>query len=139
MQVTLSVGDAELLAGAHLRLTAGTRYGLVGRQASRAARGRCLPSPVAPGSILRSAAWPDGAFSRRARRNGVGKSSLLKAMGWGLVVGFPKSLRCLYIDQLEGVDPGLTPVEVVVAADATAQRAQVHTRRSRAQLASSGA
>ncbi len=34
-QVTLAVGDAELLAGAHLRLTAGTRYGLVGRQASR--------------------------------------------------------------------------------------------------------
>ncbi|KAL4449533.1 hypothetical protein ABPG77_007177 [Micractinium sp. CCAP 211/92] len=85
--VTLAVGDAELLAGAHLRLTAGTRYGLVGR-------------------------------------NGVGKSSLLKAMGWGLVIGFPKSLRCLYVDQLEGVDPGQSPVEVVVAADVAAQRAQ---------------
>ncbi|KAL4443909.1 hypothetical protein ABPG75_011646 [Micractinium tetrahymenae] len=85
--VTLAVGDAELLAGAHLRLAAGTRYGLVGR-------------------------------------NGVGKSSLLKAMGWGLVVGLPKSLRCLYVDQLEGVDLQQSPVQVVVAADAAAQRAQ---------------
>lgn len=60
-----------------------------------------------------------------ARRNGVGKSSLLKAMGWGLVIGFPKSVRCLYVDQLEGVDPGQSPVQVVVAADTEAQRAQV--------------
>lgn len=37
VQVTLAVGDAELLAGAHLRLTAGTRYGLVGRQDLRGA------------------------------------------------------------------------------------------------------
>ncbi|PSC67915.1 ABC transporter ATP-binding [Micractinium conductrix] len=85
--LALAAGDAELLAGAHLKLAAGTRYGLVGR-------------------------------------NGVGKSTLLKAVGWGLVVGFPKSLRCLYVDQLEGVDPEQSPVEVVVAADSEAQRAQ---------------
>ena len=54
----------------------------------------------------------------------MGKSTLLKAVGWGLVVGFPKSLRCLYVDQLEGVDPEQSPVEVVVAADSEAQRAQ---------------
>lgn len=29
--VTLAVGDSELLADAHLRLTAGQRYGLIGR------------------------------------------------------------------------------------------------------------
>jgi ATPase subunit of ABC transporter with duplicated ATPase domains len=54
----------------------------------------------------------------------VGKSSLLKAIGWGLVVGFPKNLRCLYVDQLEGVDLQQSCLEVVLQADAPAQRAQ---------------
>jgi hypothetical protein len=54
----------------------------------------------------------------------VGKSSLLKAIGWGLVVGFPKNLRCLYVDQLEGVDLQQPCLEVVLQADAAAQRAQ---------------
>jgi ATPase subunit of ABC transporter with duplicated ATPase domains len=67
-------------------------------------------------------------------RNGVGKSSLLKALGWGLVVGLPKSLRCLYVDQLEGVDLGMTPVEVVVAADTEAQRAQRESQALEAAL-----
>lgn len=31
----------------------------------------------------------------------MGKSTLLKAIGWGLVVGFPRHVRCLYVDQLE--------------------------------------
>lgn len=42
----------------------------------------------------------------------------------GLVVGFPKNLRCLYVDQLEGVDLEQSAVEVVVGADVAAQRAQ---------------
>jgi ATPase subunit of ABC transporter with duplicated ATPase domains len=57
-------------------------------------------------------------------RNGIGKSTLLKAAGWGLIIGFPKSLRCLYVDQLEGADLQQSAVEVVVAADTAAQRAQ---------------
>ncbi|KAL4855189.1 ABC transporter F family member 3 [Chlorella vulgaris] len=85
--VQLAVGDRELLADAHLRLSSGVRYGLVGR-------------------------------------NGIGKSTLLKAAGWGLIIGFPKSLRCLYVDQLEGADLQQSAVEVVVAADTAAQRAQ---------------
>ncbi|KAI7843107.1 hypothetical protein COHA_003278 [Chlorella ohadii] len=86
-QLHLAVGDRELLADAHLRLFAGRRYALVGR-------------------------------------NGVGKSTLLKAMGWGLMIGFPKNLRCLYVDQLEGVDPQQTAIQVVVQADTEAQRAE---------------
>jgi ATPase subunit of ABC transporter with duplicated ATPase domains len=54
----------------------------------------------------------------------VGKSSLLKAIGWGLVVGFPKNLRCLYVDQLEGVDLQQSCLDVVLQADVAAQRAQ---------------
>jgi hypothetical protein len=30
--------------------------------------------------------------------------ALLQAIGYGLVIGFPRNLRCLYVDQLEGVD-----------------------------------
>lgn len=60
----------------------------------------------------------------RLCRNGIGKSTLLKAAGWGLIVGLPKSLRCLYVDQLEGADLQQSAVEVVVAADTAAQRAQ---------------
>lgn len=85
--VHLAVGDRELLTSAHLRLTAGHRYGLLGR-------------------------------------NGIGKSTLLKAMGMGLMVGFPKNLRCLYVDQLEGMGPEQRVVEVVLGADVAAQRAQ---------------
>eukprot|EP00887_Chlorella_sp_A99_P007453 scaffold2.g7453.t1 len=60
-------------------------------------------------------------------RNGSGKSTLLKALGWRLVVGLPRSLRCLYVDQLEGADPEATPVELVTQADAAAVRAQAET------------
>ena len=35
-------------------------------------------------------------------RNGVGKSSLLRAMGWDLLLGFPRHVRCLYVSQVGG-------------------------------------
>ena len=53
----------------------------------------------------------------------MGKSSLLKAIGYKLVVGLPRLLRCLYVDQLEGVKPEQTPVELVLQADTAAQTA----------------
>ena len=57
------------------------------------------------------------------------RSTLLKAIGQGLVVGFPKNIRALYVDQLEGVDDHSTVLEVVMSADK-----EVITWRQQAQL-----
>ncbi|CAL8465918.1 g5454 [Coccomyxa elongata] len=61
--------------------------------------------------------------------NGVGKSTLLKAIGQGLVVGFPTNLRALYVDQLEVAEECSSVLEVVMNADK-----EVLTWRRQAQL-----
>jgi hypothetical protein len=45
------------------------------------------------------------------------RSTLLRAIGEGLVVGFPKNLRALYVDQLEGGTEQGSVLETVMAAD----------------------
>ena len=45
------------------------------------------------------------------------RSTLLRAIGEGLVVGFPKSIRALYVDQLEGGSEQGSVLEAVMAAD----------------------
>lgn len=51
-------------------------------------------------------------------RNGTGKSTLLKAIGYGQLIGFPLNIRTLYIEQLPSDTPeGQTVVETVLAAD----------------------
>ncbi|KAF9305122.1 hypothetical protein BGZ74_011329 [Mortierella antarctica] len=51
-------------------------------------------------------------------RNGTGKSTLLKAIGYGQLIGFPLNIRALYIEQLPSDTPeGQTVVETVLAAD----------------------
>lgn len=45
------------------------------------------------------------------------RSTLLKAIGKGLVVGFPRNLRALYVDQLEVAEKHRTVLEVVMSAD----------------------
>ncbi|KAJ3035967.1 hypothetical protein HDV00_003261 [Rhizophlyctis rosea] len=50
-------------------------------------------------------------------RNGVGKSTLLRAIGHGMLIGFPTNIRVLYVEQLEDVDPNLTVVDTVLGAD----------------------
>ncbi|KAG0027906.1 hypothetical protein BGZ82_008706 [Podila clonocystis] len=51
-------------------------------------------------------------------RNGTGKSTLLKAIGYGQLIGFPLNIRTLYIEQLPSDIPeGQTVVETVLAAD----------------------
>ena len=54
-------------------------------------------------------------------RNGTGKSTLLKSLGWGLLVGLPSTLRVLYVDQLEGVEGDMSVVDVVMEADRRGQ------------------
>ncbi|KAF9427147.1 hypothetical protein BGZ94_005400 [Podila epigama] len=51
-------------------------------------------------------------------RNGTGKSTLLKAIGYGQLIGFPLNLRTLYIEQLPTETPeDQTVVETVLKAD----------------------
>ncbi|KAG0020772.1 hypothetical protein BGZ81_009206 [Podila clonocystis] len=51
-------------------------------------------------------------------RNGTGKSTLLKAIGYGQLIGFPLNLRTLYIEQLPTETPEeQTVVETVLKAD----------------------
>ncbi|CAJ0768374.1 6515_t:CDS:2, partial [Entrophospora sp. SA101] len=50
-------------------------------------------------------------------RNGVGKSTFLKSIGYNKLVGFPKNIRVLYIEQLESVEEKTTVLETVVKAD----------------------
>ncbi|TPX32529.1 hypothetical protein SmJEL517_g04365 [Synchytrium microbalum] len=78
--IQLSVNERELLVDANLRLFAGVKYGLVGR-------------------------------------NGIGKSTLLMAIGHGYLIGFPKNIRALYVEQLEGVDTSRPVINIVVDAD----------------------
>jgi ATP-binding cassette, subfamily F, member 3 len=50
---------------------------------------------------------------------------LLKALGWGLVAALPRRLRCLYVDQLEGMGSSeRSAAEIVAGADIEARRAE---------------
>ena len=64
-------------------------------------------------------------------RNGVGKSTLLRAIGDGLLEGISSTLRILYVDQLEIVEDqsDQTVVEAVLAADREVMRVQHQVRR----------
>ena len=47
----------------------------------------------------------------------LGRSTLLRAIGQGLVVGFPKNLHALYVEQLEGTDGAMSVINTVMQAD----------------------
>ncbi|CAG8721939.1 2790_t:CDS:2, partial [Acaulospora morrowiae] len=50
-------------------------------------------------------------------RNGVGKSTLLRCIGTRELIGFPKNVRVLYIEQLEHIDESLRVIDLVLQAD----------------------
>ncbi|OBZ77319.1 Protein GCN20 [Grifola frondosa] len=50
-------------------------------------------------------------------QNGVGKSTLLKCIGYKQLAGFPSNIRVLYVEQLEGQDMSRPVVQVVMDAD----------------------
>ena len=81
--VTLSIGQKDLLTGAHIKLAAGVHYGLIGR-------------------------------------NGVGKSTVLKALAHRWIPGAPRNITICYIDQMDERGDALdAPVlDMVLAADA---------------------
>jgi len=53
-------------------------------------------------------------------RNGVGKSTLLKALGTGLFEGISSCLRILYVEQIEEHLEDMTVLDTVLAADVEA-------------------
>ncbi|KAI0777254.1 ribosomal L18ae/LX protein domain-containing protein [Trametes elegans] len=57
-------------------------------------------------------------------QNGVGKSTLLRAIGHNLLAGFPSNIRVLYAEQLEGTDMSRPVVQVVMDADHKGARAR---------------
>ena len=57
-------------------------------------------------------------------QNGIGKSTLLKCIGYNLLAGFPSNVRVLYVEQLEGADMTKTVVRFVMDADYKAARAR---------------
>lgn len=50
-------------------------------------------------------------------KNGVGKSTLMQAIGHIGLADFPKHLRILYVDQLEAVDDSQSVLSLVLGAD----------------------
>lgn len=55
-------------------------------------------------------------------QNGIGKSTLLKCIGYNLLAGFPSNVRVLYVEQLEGADMSKSVVRFVMDADYKAAR-----------------
>jgi ATP-binding cassette subfamily F protein 3 len=57
-------------------------------------------------------------------RNGVGKSSLLKSIGYGNLVGLPQNVKALYVDQLESTDVEARVVDVVMESNRALKAAE---------------
>ncbi|KAJ3094318.1 hypothetical protein HDU97_008246 [Phlyctochytrium planicorne] len=47
-------------------------------------------------------------------RNGVGKSTLLKCIGYNMLIGFPLNIKVQYVEQLEDVEVTMTVLDIVV-------------------------
>lgn len=59
----------------------------------------------------------DGVKYGLCGQNGVGKSTLLKCLGDKSLIGFPRNINALYVEQLEGSDASVSALETVVNAD----------------------
>jgi ATPase subunit of ABC transporter with duplicated ATPase domains len=57
-------------------------------------------------------------------RNGVGKSILLRVLGNKTLVGFPKWLTCMHVEQEVAGCATETAVQMVLAADVKAAQVQ---------------
>ena len=55
-------------------------------------------------------------------RNGVGKSTLFKALGYGFLIGFPKNIRVLYVEQILTTS-NTSVLNAVMEADKVSMRA----------------
>ncbi|KAJ3273350.1 hypothetical protein HDV01_004567 [Terramyces sp. JEL0728] len=55
-------------------------------------------------------------------RNGVGKSTLFKAMADSLISGFPSNVKVVYVEQMDTVDPNMNVVKFLVESDKKCSR-----------------
>ncbi|TXT04093.1 uncharacterized protein COLE_07790 [Cutaneotrichosporon oleaginosum] len=62
-------------------------------------------------------------------RNGTGKSTLLGVIGDGSLVGFPETIRTLYVAQLDVFDTDISVVDAVLLADMGRQKRADDVRR----------
>lgn len=65
--------------------------------------------------------------------NGIGKTTLLKRIGYKKLVGFPANVRVLYVEQLEGRDTSQRVIDMVLSRDE--RRQKLLSRSERLQLA----
>jgi hypothetical protein len=114
--VQVAIDGRLLLEDGHLQLKPGVRYGLLGRRA-KDGRARMLPRARRVARRARRVGGWRGHAGKRGRggrarhargrlgtpprldcprRNGVGKSTLLRVMGERTLIGFPKHLRVCY-------------------------------------------
>lgn len=55
-------------------------------------------------------------------QNGIGKSTLLKSIGYKLIVGFPEQVQTHYVEQLENIDLDKSVIDVILESDRNAER-----------------
>ncbi|ORX75648.1 P-loop containing nucleoside triphosphate hydrolase protein [Anaeromyces robustus] len=55
-------------------------------------------------------------------QNGIGKSTLLKAIGYKLIIGFPDQVQTHYVEQLENVNLDKPVIDIILESDKKAER-----------------
>jgi len=55
-------------------------------------------------------------------QNGIGKSTLLKAIGYKLIIGFPEQVQTHYVEQLENVNLDKAVIDIILESDKKAER-----------------
>jgi len=55
-------------------------------------------------------------------QNGIGKSTLLKAIGYKLIIGFPDQVQTHYVEQLENVNLEKNVIDIILESDKKAER-----------------
>ncbi|KAI8590920.1 P-loop containing nucleoside triphosphate hydrolase protein [Geranomyces variabilis] len=60
--------------------------------------------------------------------NGVGKSTLLMALGKKQITGFPENIHILYVEQLEGADMSQSVIKTVLDADTEAAKLRTNVK-----------
>ncbi|ORX35510.1 P-loop containing nucleoside triphosphate hydrolase protein [Piromyces finnis] len=55
-------------------------------------------------------------------QNGIGKSTLLKAIGYKLIIGFPEQVQTHYVEQLENVNLEMSVIDTILESDKKAER-----------------
>ncbi|OUM67037.1 hypothetical protein PIROE2DRAFT_5649 [Piromyces sp. E2] len=55
-------------------------------------------------------------------QNGIGKSTLLKAIGYKLIIGFPDQVQTHYVEQFENVNLDKRVIDIILESDKKAER-----------------